>query len=366
MVTGKGFGMRLGVLGCFMCVSGAAFGGDDFLRPDVSSGGALDLRGQTALSFGYSAAEGASAGLRFEGSGSGPVVFGGSAFLSESSGRVVGGLTRVLEGGSALRVRAGYLESGFESDATFGERVGGFAVGYEVDAGLGRVQLRYSYSRTEFDDYSGGSAAITRAVGRDFDAHRLGYVYGLSDFGDYGRYGVQFSQDVGGLDGDSYVVTRFGAEGVRVLSGPWRLEGSFEGAALSGSSDASSLATRFFGGGLVRGVDMTTAGPEQSGDAIGGERMVGASAELWRDVEGVRFGDMSIGAFLDAGAVWSVSGVDDANLSGSGDYEARVSGGLLLGWQFERGRLEVALSEPISTQAGDETHVLEVGFRSAF
>ena len=358
----------VGVFCAFVGVSAGALSAsdasDDFLSMSPSSGGVVDVSGRTSLSFGYSASEGASISGGVRGDVGSDVAFSGFGFLSESSGRAVLGVTRRLDGGRAVRAQVGYLESGFESDAVYSERIGGFVLGYEFGAGPGRLQLRYGYSDTDFGDYAGSSAALTRAVSGDYGAHRVGYVYGVSETPVWGRYDLQFGQDVGRVDGATYFVSQARGDVVRFLQGPWRLEGSVRAGVLGGESEASSVATRFFGGGLVRGFDMTTAGPEQSGDGIGGERYGGLSVEVWRDLEGVRFGDLSVGAFVDAGAVWDVSGVDAVgSLDG---YEARASGGLVLGWQFERGRLEVALSEPISEEVGDETHVLEVGFRSAF
>lgn len=133
---------------------------------------------------------------------------------------------------------------------------------------------------------------------------------------------------------------------------------------------AGLLDRAFLGGtGGPRGFGFGGVGPRDyvagSVDTpLGGQRYSTASAELRRDLSD----RLSLGAFVDAGAVWDLGDAPVAGASGIIDDSRilRAAGGLAIYWDTPLGKVNLTLATPVKRQKTDSFNEISLGFLSSF
>ena len=245
----------------------------------------------------------------------------------------------------------------------------------------GRLSLRYTLNANEMlvrDPATNGAVVqndinegrqISSAVGYE-------YTYDTRISGLDPTQGVlfKFSQDFGGLGGDSkYVKTVAKVIGEKkILNEEVTLRATLEGGALAWSEGANRVVDRFIlGPSIIRGFEPGGIGPrDQSGtadDALGGNYYVAARFEAEFPLGLPEEYGISGGVFYDVGNLWDLS---DANLAGGsivgegGSFRHVI--GVSLFWDTPVGPLQFNASKALKSETFDREQTFEVTLRTTF
>jgi outer membrane protein insertion porin family len=225
----------------------------------------------------------------------------------------------------------------------------------------GRVALRYRSS--EITEVSAGTSTLitpddvttTSVVGALSYANRSAFGSGDLIF-----------RAKGELErGNRYGRTTAQARWTYLPARPIALTFGLKGGRVSG--DDLLVSERFLGGAaLMRGFEYRGIGPRDlsaaNRDALGGETFTAASLQV--DTSLARFGaeNWTVGAFIDWGTIW---GLDAAGSVDDSKYR-RSAAGLSIGYQLEDLRLQIDLSEGLSSEAYDVTESLRISLSARF
>ena len=247
----------------------------------------------------------------------------------------------------------------------------------------GRVQLRYTAQLSDINSsgaIAGGVITTEAAEGERIDSS-LGYTYsydtargGLSPTT---RYLLEFSQDFGGLGGDSNF-SRTGVKAVaqtRIMSEEVTLRATFEGGALSYSKGDSRITDRFqTTPTIMRGFEVAGIGPREVGangadDPLGGNFFAVARFEAEFPVGLPEEYGISGGLFYDVGSVWGVN--DNARASStstivSQDFETRQVVGFSVFWDSALGPLRLDFAEPLQKNKHDKVRNFNLSVSTDF
>lgn len=242
-----------------------------------------------------------------------------------------------------------------------------------------RLQLRYTAAMS---DITGTNTKIGTIIKGEADEGRLwdssvGYTYSY----DTRRTGLnpnagvllQFSQDFGGLGGDtSFVKTTAKAVAqTKVMSEEVTLRASLEGGALSYGKGKSRVTDRFYlGSRVMRGFEPLGIGPreynEASGvnDALGGNFFAVARLEAEFPLGLPEEYGIRGGLFYDAGSLWGV-GKSHPDVIYD-DFEMRQVIGASVFWKTPIGPLRFNFSHPLEKKKHDKVQNFNLSISTEF
>ncbi len=241
----------------------------------------------------------------------------------------------------------------------------------------GRLQLYYSASYDEMDDYVGAfpTGVLASEVAQDgLYASALGYQYSY----DTRRTGLDpnsgvllsFGQEFAGVGGDKdFIKTSARIVGqTKVLNEEVTLRATLEGGALdftSGNSRASDRFTRQ----VIRGFEPNGMGPTQGNEHLGGNFYAAAKFEAEFPLGLPEEYGITGGAFYDIGSIWDIDATPAARAAGplaSTDFQARHVVGLSIFWESPFGPLRMNFSTPLESEPGDIEQNFDLTVRTDF
>lgn len=117
----------------------------------------------------------------------------------------------------------------------------------------------------------------------------------------------------------------------------------------------------YYAGGVtsVRGYDVASLGPQQNGEAIGGNKRVVMNAELLFPLPGIGMDKtLRLGWFVDAGQVFGRKD-DLGRYSKISMADLRYSTGLSVAWTSPMGPLKFSIAQPLNDKEGDKTQAFQ-------
>ncbi len=131
------------------------------------------------------------------------------------------------------------------------------------------------------------------------------------------------------------------------------------------------------GPGTVRGYDTASLGPRDPEGVLGGSRQAVANAEVTFPFPGMgQDRSLRLGAFFDAGQVWSDqpgfgfgdkgTATNSSGASVSYDLRLRYSAGAIIAWNSPLGPLRLFYAVPLNDQPGDQLQKFQFVFGHAF
>ncbi len=180
-------------------------------------------------------------------------------------------------------------------------------------------------------------------------------------------YVLRMNNDLAGLGGDvHYLRNVLSAAGYYTISDGWTLAVKGRGGAIMGIGEDVGLLNRFFlGGDTLRGFADSGVGPRDSAtrDALGGEIVYNASAELMVPLGLPKELGIAGKVFTDAGSVTEVN-PGGANVLDSGAL--RASAGVGLTWVSPVGPISLDFGQALMKETYDQTEVMRVNFGTRF
>ncbi len=263
--------------------------------------------------------------------------------------------------GRDLRFKFGaYYKTTEQQDAKYNTSNIGLTTGLEFPISEnGRLELRYRISKDEITDVATGSSAILvrEAAEGALLTSSLGYGYSydtrINGLNPNGGVLLRFSQDFGGLGGDTQFITTnaFALAETKVFKEEVTVRAIFEGGMINTISGNSRVTERFFANGKVRGFEGNGFGPRDltaaNEDALGGNIYATARFESEFPLGLPEEYGIKGGLFLDVGSVW---GLDD--IAGTGgpvddDFHLRSSVGFSVFWTTPIGPLRFNFSKAL-------------------
>lgn len=268
-----------------------------------------------------------------------------------------------------------------QDNARYNTTIGNFTptLGFPISAN-GRLQLRYSFGSTELtvpEDSTVGQIITAEATEERVLDSSVGYTFSY----DTRRNGldpdngflVSFSQDFGGLGGDTkFVKTTARAVAQRLaFSDEVTLRASFEAGALHYSQGQSRVTDRFFlGSSKLRGFEPGGVGPREYNeandvnDALGGNYYAVASLEAEFPLGLPEEYGVSGGVFYDVGNLWGLDETNGDVLYDEGSYRHVV--GVSLFWTTPLGPLRFNFSEALKKEEFDRDQAFELTVSTSF
>jgi outer membrane protein insertion porin family len=131
------------------------------------------------------------------------------------------------------------------------------------------------------------------------------------------------------------------------------------------------------GPGTVRGYETASLGPRDPDGVLGGSRQAVANAEITFPFPGMgQDRSLRLGAFFDAGQVWSDqpgfgfgdkgTSTNSSGASVSYDLRLRYSAGAIIAWNSPLGPLRLFYAVPLNDQPGDQLQKFQFIFGHAF
>lgn len=276
---------------------------------------------------------------------------------------------------------SGYYRTSEQQDAYFNTRNIGFGIGLGFPLGE-QSKLRLSYRIADDKMFGGEPADRSDIINREVDRGALmtsaiGYTYefdnritGLNP--DMGVL-LRFSQEFGGLGGDTQFIstTVLAMAERKVANEEITLRAIFEGGYRHGIGNDPSRATdRFFLRGKMRGFEPNGIGPRDLGavnqDALGGNAFAVARFEAEFPLGLPEEYNITGGAFLDVGSVWSLD--DTAGTGGPVDdsFRPRVSVGVSVLWDTPIGPLRFNFSKAVVKEDYDKEQTFDLTISTQF
>jgi outer membrane protein insertion porin family len=282
--------------------------------------------------------------------------------------------------GRDLKFKFGaYYKTTDQQDAKYNTSNIGLTTGLEFPVSEnGRLELRYRISEDEITDVAVGSSAILfreEALGGLLTSS-LGYSYTydtrINGLNPNGGILLRFSQDFGGLGGDTKFITTnaFALAETKVLKEEVTVRAIFEGGMINTLTGNSRVTERFFGNGKVRGFEGNGYGPRDltaaNQDALGGNIYATARFEADFPLGLPEEYGIKGGAFVDVGSVWSLD--DTAGTSGpvDDDFHLRSSIGLSLFWETPIGPLRFNFSRALAKEDYDKEQNFDLTISTKF
>ena len=268
-----------------------------------------------------------------------------------------------------------------QDNARYNTTVGNFTptLGFPISEN-GRLQLRYSFESTEIDlpeDTTVGQIITDEAAqGRVIDSS-VGYTFSYDSrrngLDPDNGYILTFSQDFGGLGGDTqFVKTTARAVAQRLaFSDEVTFRASVEAGALQYSKGDGRVTDRFFlNSSKLRGFEPGGVGPRERNDgtgvndALGGNFYAVASLEAEFPLGLPEEYGVSGGVFYDVGNLWGLDTTNGDVLYEEGSYRHVV--GVSLFWTTPLGPLRFNFSEVLKKEEFDKEQAFELTVSTQF
>jgi outer membrane protein insertion porin family len=278
--------------------------------------------------------------------------------------------------------------------ASFKERDAGgdIRMGFPIADNV-QLGLRYKFEREDiYGVLTNASLAVKQAAGVS-NVSSVGYsiAYDTRNLPASPTSGVfaSFSEDFAGVGGDvNYFRSGADARGYYPITNKITLVGRVQGGVIEGWGGQDVRLTDLFfkGGETIRGFQLAGIGPRDAcANPTSGERVKNCTRDAlggeiyWASTAEVRFPlpfipdnlGMQGAFFVDAGSLFSPSGLASSAVSQEGSYISnsagvRLSTGFSIIWQSPLGPLRADIAQALLKEAFDKTEVFRFGASTAF